>query len=238
MSDPNQPNDVPQPGEFQQPSQPTGQPYGEQPGQPYGQQPGQPYGQQPSQPHPQQPGQPYGQPAGQPYGQPVSKVGQPGELVDRFLARLIDFAILMVAGSIVIGFLVVSLLMGGNFGFFGSGGSSFLSNLVSSVLMAALYLGYFAYLESSRGQTLGKMVMKLETRGPDGGRPTMEQAIKRNIWVALGILGVLPLIGGLLASIGQLVAAIMIAVGINSDVVGRRAWHDKFADGTQVIKIG
>lgn len=66
----------------------------------------------------------------------------------------------------------------------------------------------------------------------------MEQAIKRNIWVALGILGVLPLIGGLLASIGQLVAAIMIAVGINSDVVGRRAWHDKFADGTQVIKIG
>lgn len=214
MSDPNQPNmspeNAPPPGNFQQP------------GPPYGQQPGQPYGQQP----------------GQPYGQPSSRVGQPGELLDRFLARLIDFAVLVVAGSIIVGFLVVSLLMGGSFGVFGMGGGNFLSSLVSSVLMAALYLGYFAYFESSRGQTLGKMVMKLETRGPDGGRPTMEQAVKRNIWVAMGILGVIPILGGLLAGVGQLVAMILIAVGINGDVAGRRGWHDKFADGTQVVKIG
>lgn len=222
MSDPNQPNmspeNAPPPGNFQQP----GPPYGQQPGQPYGQQPGQPYGQQP----------------GQAYGQPSSRVGQPGELLDRFLARLIDFAVLVVAGSIIVGFLVVSLLMGGSFGVFGMGGGNFLSSLVSSVLMAALYLGYFAYFESSRGQTLGKMVMKLETRGPDGGRPTMEQAVKRNIWVAMGILGVIPILGGLLAGVGQLVAMILIAVGINGDVAGRRGWHDKFADGTQVVKIG
>ncbi|WP_221933051.1 RDD family protein [Tessaracoccus rhinocerotis] len=214
MSDPNQPNmspeNAPPPGNFQQP------------GPPYGQQPGQPYGQQP----------------GQPYGQPSSRVGQPGELLDRFLARLIDFAVLVVAGSIIVGFLVVSLLMGGSFGVFGMGGGNFLSSLVSSVLMAALYLGYFAYFESSRGQTLGKMVIKLETRGPDGGRPTMEQAVKRNIWVAMGILGVIPILGGLLAGVGQLVAMILIAVGINGDVAGRRGWHDKFADGTQVVKIG
>lgn len=243
MSDPNQPilppqENAPPPGGFEQPGQPSGQQppqygqqqaqYGQQPD-PYGQQPGQPYGQQP-------PPQPYGQQ--QPYAQqPGGGIGRPGELADRFLARLIDFAILVVAGFIVVGGVVVNLLMGGSYGAFGFGGS-FLSTLVSSVLMAALYLGYFAYFESSRGQTLGKMAMKLETRGPDGGRPTLEQAVKRNIWVALGIVGVVPIVGSLLAGVGQLVAMIMIAMGINGDVAGRRGWHDKFADGTQVVKVG
>ena len=31
---------------------------------------------------------------------------------------------------------------------------------------------------------------------------------------------------------------IMIAVGINSDTVDRQGWHDKFAGGTRVLKIG
>ncbi len=30
----------------------------------------------------------------------------------------------------------------------------------------------------------------------------------------------------------------MIAVGINTDTLRRQAWHDKFAGGTQVLKIG
>ncbi len=40
-----------------------------------------------------------------------------------------------------------------------------------------------------------------------------------------------------MAGIGQLVAVIMIAVGINNDPVARRPWTDKFA-GTRVIKEG
>ena len=100
-----------------------------------------------------------------------------------------------------------------------------------------LYLGYFGFMESSQGRTIGKMAMKLRVEGVNGGKPSLEQAIKRNIWLALPLLGIVPILGGLVAGIGQLVAVIMIAVGINNDTVRRRPWTDKFA-GTQVIKEG
>ena len=172
------------------------------------------------------------------YVQADSSVGQPAELLDRFLARLIDYVILFVFNMLVVGFLIIGVFMSSSAGMFGMGGGNFLASVVSSVLFAAIYLGYFAYLESSRGQTVGKMVMKLETRGPGGGRPTMEQALRRNAWVALGILGVIPVIGGVLGGLAQLAAMILIAVGISGDTAGRRGWHDTFAGGTQVVKIG
>ena len=215
----------PPPGNFQQ--QPPQGGYQAPPPPPGG------FQQQPPQGGYQQPQQP-----GQQYAPMASKIGQPAELVDRFLARLIDYVILFVFNMIVVGFLIVSVIMGSSAGVLGMGGGDFFAGVISSVLIAAIYLGYFAYMESSRGQTVGKMLMKLQTRGPSGGRPTMEQAIRRNIWVALGILGVIPLVGGLLAGLGQLAAMIMIAVGISGDTVGRRGWHDTFAGGTQVIKIG
>lgn len=81
------------------------------------------------------------------------------------------------------------------------------------------------------------MLTKLETRGAGGGRPTMEEALKRNIWVALGLLSIIPLIGGVLGGLAQLAAVIFIAVGISGDAVARRGWHDQFA-GTQVVKVG
>ncbi|AXH98037.1 RDD family protein [Ornithinimicrobium avium] len=155
--------------------------------------------------------------------------------MDRFVARLIDHVLLFAVNMVLVVFLIVGVVMNGSGGLMGRG--NFFTNVVSSVLAAAIYLAYFAYLESTRGQTIGKMVMKLETRGQDGGRPSMEQAIRRNIWVAFGLLGVIPIIGGVLAGLGQLVAMILIAVGISGDAVARRGWHDKFA-GTQVVKIG
>ena len=63
---------------------------------------------------------------------------------------------------------------------------------------------------------------------------TMEQALKRNIYVALGFLGILPVVG-FFGSLAELAAVIFIAVTINSDTPLFRGWHDKFAD-TQVIK--
>ena len=55
--------------------------------------------------------------------------------------------------------------------------------------------------------------------------------------MALPLLGIIPILGGLVAGIGQLVAVILIAVGINNDPVARRPWTDNFA-GTRVIKEG
>jgi uncharacterized RDD family membrane protein YckC len=145
--------------------------------------------------------------------------GQPGNLLDRFLARLID--------GIIVGivyFIIYIVLL--------SATSYFLAVFLSGVVGAALYLGYFGYLESNRGQTFGKQVMKLKTVGPDGhSNPTMNEAIKRNIWYALGVI---PFVGGL----AELASIILIAIGINGDPVNRQHWFDTFAGGTKVIKIG
>jgi uncharacterized RDD family membrane protein YckC len=116
-------------------------------------------------------------------------------------------------------------------------GGSFAAGALTAVLSTIIYLGYFAFMESTRGQTVGKMLMKLHVEGANGGKPTLEEAAKRNIWMGLPILGIVPIVGGLIAGIGQLVAVIMIAVGINNDPVARRPWTDNFA-GTRVIKEG
>jgi uncharacterized RDD family membrane protein YckC len=164
-------------------------------------------------------------------------VGQPADLMNRFLARLIDYVLLFVVNLVLVVVIVVGALMGASAGAFGTGGGSLAAGVVAAVLQAAIYLGYFAFLESRNGQTIGKMALKLQTQGPGGGAPTMEQALKRNAWVALGILGIVPIVGGFIGAVGQLVAVIMIAVTINNNP-SRQGWHDKFAGGTRVIKIG
>ncbi len=58
----------------------------------------------------------------------------------------------------------------------------------------------------------------------------LNEAVKRNIW---NVFQVVPCIGSLAA----LASVILIAVGINSDP-RRQHWFDKFAGGTQVLKIG
>jgi len=159
-------------------------------------------------------------------GMPMNAVGQPGSLIDRFVARFIDGVIVGIVGvilNIVLAFVSDSWLLTG---------------FISAVATAALYLGYFAYLESTRGQTVGKQVMKLQVFGPGNvGNPTLEQAARRNIYMAFGIAGVVPIIGSVLGGMAALAAVILIVVNINSDPQ-RQHWFDKFAGGTQVMKVG
>ena len=157
---------------------------------------------------------------------PPSGVGQPGTLGDRFVARFIDGLILGVV-ALVLNFVLAVIW-----------DSWLLTGFVSAVVTAALNLGYFAYFESSRGQTIGKQAMKLKVLGPDRvSNPTLEQAIRRNIFMAFGVFRIVPIIGGVLSVLAGLAAVILIAVNINSDPQ-RQHWFDKFAGGTQVIKIG
>lgn len=175
-------------------------------------------------------------PGSEPYG--GAPPARPGELLERFGARLIDYILLAIVNGIIVSLIIVGAVMGSSGGFGGfSGGTTWAASAVSALLTTAISLGYFVYLESSRGQTVGKMVLKLKTVGPTGANPTMEQALRRNIWMAAGFLGVLPVIGAL-GSLAELVAVIMIAVGINGDTVNRQAWHDHFAGETRVIKVG
>ncbi len=180
-------------------------------------------------------------PDGYGYGQPqppAAGAPRPGELLDRFLARLIDFVLIFLVNAILVSALLVGALMGASSGVGGFGGGvSYAAGAVYALVTAAITLGYYAFLESSRGQTVGKMLMKLKTTGPDGQNPTLEQAIRRNIFTASGVLGIIPLLG-ILSFPLLLVASILIAVGINNDTVNRQAWHDHFAGETRVWKIG
>ncbi len=161
---------------------------------------------------------------------------RPGELLDRFLARLIDSVLLFVVNLVlIVPILIAALGIDGATGF--GVGTSFAAGAVTAVLSTVIYLGYFGFMESNQGRTVGKMVMKLRVIGSAGGKPTLEEALKRNIWMGLPILGIVPVIGGLVASLGQLAAVIMIAIGINNDPAERKPWTDKFA-GTQVLKEG
>lgn len=226
------------------PPPPPENPYGQNPppsGPAYGQNPqGPAYGQNPQGPaYPQNPqGPAYGQnPYGAPGGYPAPGVGGPGPLLDRFVAKLIDWVLLMVV-NFVIGAVIIGGIIGGGGSIVGTGGS-FAYSILSSIVSAAIVVGYFTLMESKRGQTLGKMVMKLRVLGPDGqSMPTTGEAFKRNAYTGYSILGIIPILGPFLGLIVILVADILIAVGINGDPVHGQAWHDKFAGGTRVIKVG
>lgn len=156
-----------------------------------------------------------------------SGVGAPADVATRFVARLIDHILL----GIVIFAIIVPLVIGamftgvGGFDMFGGFG---MGSLVTGIVSAVLTIGYFALMETNQGQTVGKMVMGLKTEGPNGGKPTMEEATKRNVWYALAII---PAIGGL----AQLAVAIYIAVTISNSATNT-GWHDDFAGGTRVVK--
>lgn len=162
-----------------------------------------------------------------PASQPGPTAGQPGEMVNRFVAKLVDWVILVVA--IVVITMVLTLLS------FGAGVRGYAWSAFTTILTAAIVIGYFSYLESSRGQTIGKSIMKMRVENVAGGLPSMEQAIKRNIYMAFSLLGLVPLIGGILSSLAGLAAMVTLALTINGDTVAHRGWHDNLA-GTRVIK--
>lgn len=173
------------------------------------------------------------------YQQMATGPGTPADLWPRFAARLLDYILLAIVNIFVVGFIVVGMLAGtsdGSLTAFGmNNGTSWAATAVSQVLSAAIALGYFTIMESKRGQTVGKMVLGLETRGPDGGRPTVEQALKRNAFTAIGVLGVIPYLG-FVSGLLSLAAVIMIAVTISNNAATRRGWHDDFAGGTMVVR--
>ena len=102
-----------------------------------------------------------------------------------FIALLIDsiiLALLIGAVGSILGFSVFSENAGSGFG----------------ILAFIIFLAYFTYLEGSRGQTIGKMIVKIKVVREDGGKIDVTQAFTRTI---------LRIIDGLLA---YLIGAILI----------------------------
>ena len=147
----------------------------------------------------------------EPDDMPKEAAGVP--LMPRFLARLIDSVIV----SLVM--FPITLMAGVSIGS---------DSLVFSILSAVIIVACFAFMESVQGQTLGKMLLKLKTVAPDGGKPSLEAAVKRNAWY---LLAVIPYVGGL----AELAVVIAIAVTI-SQSAEHLGWHDTFA-GTKVVPV-
>ncbi|MFP5577848.1 MAG: RDD family protein [Acidimicrobiia bacterium] len=149
----------------------------------------------------------------------------PGQLVPvgpwpRFGARLIDGLVLFVPNAV----LAAALTDDTTTSFSGVGSENFVYLLVTTMLGYA----YAVWLESSRGQTVGKMALGFKVVGPDGRVPAPDVALRRNGWLLLSLV---PIIGGVLS----FVAAVAIGVTIANDPF-KRGTHDNFAGGSAVVR--
>ena len=156
------------------------------------------------------PGQYGSDPRGYPPPYPANL--EPGGLVVRFFARLID--------GIIVGLVCFVL--------------SVFSDTLSTIWVTGLFTGllmfvYFLAFETAKGWTPGKRLLGLRVHGTGGApRPSAQQSAVRNVWTVFPII---PFIGGLLA----FVAMVVIAVTISGSPT-KQGKHDELAGGTQVVK--
>jgi uncharacterized RDD family membrane protein YckC len=147
-----------------------------------------------------------------PYGASGPSHGEPGGLLVRFFARLID--------GIIVG--IVGLLL------------AFTTDTMSNILVTGLFtglltFGYFVLFEVTQGWTPGKKLLGLSVHGPGGQpKPDIKQSAIRN---AFTLLSIVPFVGGLLG----VIAIIVIAVTISGSPT-KQGKHDELAGGTQVVK--
>lgn len=164
------------------------------------------------------------------YGAPApSGPGQPADVGIRLGARLIDAIIVGIVNAIIAGAILVPLIFSSYDG--GAMSSMFMTGMsgvgiLLSLIGLAISFGYYVYFDTTRGATPGKMILNLQVQG-GAGNPSTEESLKRNAFLALGII---PVLGGLL----QLAAIIYIAITISQDP-GNRGWHDHFA-ATRVVR--
>lgn len=147
-----------------------------------------------------------------PYGGRNPSIAQPGGLVVRFFARLIDGIIVGIVASV----LLFSLHMQSHI-------------LVTGVFTGLLTFIYFVALETTQGWTIGKKLLGLKVHGPAGApKPDLSQSAVRN---AFTLLPIVPFVGGLLGFI----AIVVIGVTISGSPT-KQGKHDELAGGTQVLK--
>ena len=121
----------------------------------------------------------------------------------RFVALLID--------SIILG--IIGWILGVLFGVYTTGFTMNPQGAVSGwgIVTFIIYIAYYTYLEGTRGQTIGKMIMKIRVVKEDGSRIDMGTAFIRNI---------LRIIDGL---IFYLIGAILIWTSHKKQRLGDRA---------------
>lgn len=171
---------------------------------------------------PPPPGSGYGAPSGDPY-QPAPGYGVPpaaanpfGGLGKRFLARLIDYLLIGIPLAIILSVLGLNA-----------------TGIVYNAITTAVLVGYFLFMETSKGGTFGKTWLGMSVTDQNGSSPiSMDASLKRNWWMLLNIVGGVAILN-FVAGLASLVIVIIIAVTISSDA-RNQGWHDKLG-GTLVL---
>ena len=146
------------------------------------------------------------------YGTPQYHRVEPGALLPRFFARVIDGLLVAVVGFVI-----------------GIATDTWSNIMVTGLFTGFLMFVYFVAFEVTQGWTPGKKVLGLSVQGPAGAaRPDLKQSAIRN---AFTLLPIVPFIGGLLG----VIAIIVIAVTIGGSPT-KQGKHDELAGGTQVVK--
>jgi uncharacterized RDD family membrane protein YckC len=131
----------------------------------------------------------------------------------RCVARIIDGFVL------VIPLLLISLVVSGR-AYFSIGMNGGGSGWAASAIGVLVAYAYFVWCESARGATFGKSALHIVVVGPEG-RPTLEQSARRNLWMLLTII---PVFGGFLSFVAQIVIIVSIARDPDGEGV-----HDRYA---------
>ena len=102
---------------------------------------------------------------------------------DHWIRRLIAYVIDAIALSVAVGIVSVVLLVPLTIGAVLTGGAFSPTYVFGAfpLIVGLLSLLYFPVLESSRGATLGKMVMGLHVQTTEGTEPRVLQALLRNV---------------------------------------------------------
>lgn len=160
-------------------------------------------------------------PSGPPAGPRSADIGI------RIVARFLDELLLLIANVLVVSPLFATWrgaeTAGAALGLAGPG-AAFAVGLVALTVS----LGYYAGLEALSGRTVGKRLVGLRTVGPDGERPSLGQALRRNAWIAVVVV---PRIGLLL----QVALAVAIIVTVSRSRTDQGI-HDELAGGTSVLR--
>ena len=138
---------------------------------------------------------------------PVSDFGQPlAEWWKRLVAIIIDGIILFIPTFIISAILGVGAGVAGGLGSRNpvGAGTSFGLQMVASLIGVAINIAYYGYLNGSdKGQTVGKMVMKIQVRDAVVGGPI---GLNRGVIRALlpGLAGLIPCAGFLVVLVDGL----------------------------------
>jgi len=144
----------------------------------------------------------------------------------RLLARFIDGILIFVVT------LIIGLVFGVGSAIANDGDVGVGTSILVGLLTALIGIAYEVVMTSQRGQTLGKMAVGIRIVRLDGQALDLQSAATRySPSIALGLIGILPIIG-LLASLGSFILAIVNIVMVFSS---KESVYDKVGK-TQVVK--